>query len=396
MKAFEPIFEIINLLKKELSGTITEPEKSQLKEWEKDSRILSLLEKFNRESYLEKKFSELDRYDAKQAFDEFYERVQKTNPKHRLYQLLKYAAVLIIPLLFAGYLIWNANLSEPGFRSEMINAPIIKPGNQIAKLFMADGQSLLLGRQSDTLIESKTFSIQATKGAITYKTNTQSASEELLYNTAVVPRGGEISLLLSDGTKVWLNSESELKYPVAFATGYREVKLKGEAYFEVTSSKSKPFYVTTSEGQIKVTGTHFNVRDYEDEAHTYTTLVEGKVSIRSLCESGNYLSIEPGYQAIIKKGSPDIEKKAVDVTLFTAWKDGLFKFDRQPLENILQTLSRWYNIDIFYESEQVKNYVYSGDLERYDNINQFLIMIEKTGNAKFRIIDNAVVVDIKN
>ncbi len=391
MKKFEHLDTIISLLKKELSGSINENEKKALNLWKEDSRIKALIDKYDDEGYLDSKFAELSKHDVKIAFKKFYAKIHKPGFSITIYKLAKIAAVIIIPLMIGAYLIRDFYANHDSLLSETLQ---IKPGKSLVELVLNDGKIIRMGIRTDTIIEQNGALIRSGSKNIIYDTK-----EKILktaYHTARIPRGGEFSITLNDGTKVWLNSESELKYPIPFPSNKREVVLKnGEAYFEVAHNKSKPFFVRTSEGLVRVLGTSFNVKAYKEDVEIYTTLVEGKISFSSLIENGEKVNIEPGFQAVLKKGQPKVQVAKVDTRLYTGWKDGLFSFKNESLESIMTTLARWYDIDVFYEDDEVKKILFTGDLERYESINPFLEMLQKSGKAKFKIIERAVIVNIK-
>ena len=205
----------------------------------------------------------------------------------------------------------------------------------------------------------------------------------VLYNTLKVPTGGFYQLELSDGTRVWLNAESELRFPVQFGTGEREVYLKGEAYFDVARNVSKPFVVEVDEMKVKVLGTSFNVKSYVDEPGVYTTLVEGSVAI--LRDGQPEKKIKPGEQAYYNKGVGTLSIAEVDVNEFTSWKDGVFYFKDIALEEILRIVSRWYDLEVFYMNQGAKSVIYSGKLPMYSSVEDVLRKFEISGDVRFEL-----------
>ena len=216
------------------------------------------------------------------------------------------------------------------------------------------------------------------------KTDTTTAPA---YHKITIPRGGEYILRLADGTRVWLNSETELEYPVVFTEKQRQVFLKGEAYFEVAPDSLHPFIVKTEQQNLRVLGTSFAIRAYANESVVLTTLETGKVNIHS---KGQEVILNPGEQSCLKDGNLTVAK--VNTTLFTAWHKGIFIFQDQPLENILNTLARWYNIDIFYTNENLKDIHFTGELKRYDRIQDFLCKLEILEKVRFTIKGRTVTV----
>lgn len=206
-------------------------------------------------------------------------------------------------------------------------------------------------------------------------------------NQIFVPRGGEYRLVLSDGTKVWVNAASELKYPVRFGGSQREVFMKGEAYFEVEKDSTCPFIVHTSRGAVQVLGTEFNVRDYEDEAKVVTTLVKGSVEYRT---SRSRVVLKPGFQS--EDIGREISVRRVDVEQCVGWKDGKYIFFDESLENIMRYVERTYDTEVFFINDSVKKLRFSGDLKRYDRVESLLRYLESSGDVRFNIQNRTITV----
>ena len=229
---------------------------------------------------------------------------------------------------------------------------------------------------------------------------------EVLYNTLKVPTGGFYQLELSDGTRVWLNAESELRFPVQFGTGEREVYLKGEAYFDVRKDISRCFIVHLKESCVTVLGTSFNIKAYGDEDYIYTTLVEGKVQFTSEKEH-EAVTLRPGMQSVLNLKSG--EKRycislrstmargnlSVEVEQFTAWRQGRFVFPSTTLGDLMCQLKRWYDIDVVYLSPEAKGYEFRGAINRDMDLKNVLAIVEKTSNVIFDINGRTIKVAIK-
>lgn len=203
------------------------------------------------------------------------------------------------------------------------------------------------------------------------------------YNTLIVPRGGEFSLELADGTRVWLNAESRLRYPVAFMGKERKVEMEGEVYFEVVKNNEKPFIVTVNGVDIRVLGTSFNVSAYQEEV--VTTLVEGKVQLK---RGDEQVVLSPNQQAIWSDDK--FKVKQVDACNYVLWKEGIFYFEDVDLERILDDMARWYNVNIFYMNPTLKKMKFSVEIKRYEDINEILRRIEQTKRVKFEIKDRTI------
>ena len=277
--------------------------------------------------------------------------------------------------------------------TDTLNADVIKstimPGTDKAVLTLESGEQVVLekGKEYD-------LSGRKSDGESLVYSDTKNVNSTVQYNYLTIPRGGEFFVRLSDGTKVWLNSDSKLKYPLSFAKGETRVVelLYGEAYFDVSPSEhhdGAPFRVKNQIQQIEVLGTEFNVRAYQNEESSYTTLVEGSVAI------GNDIVnkvLKPGQQSKIGKRSELIEVYKVDVAQAIAWKNGYFMFKKESLDSMLKTLSRWYDLEITYENDERKNEVFSGFLKRSDNIVELLDNIQMTGDVDFEIKNKKIVV----
>lgn len=204
------------------------------------------------------------------------------------------------------------------------------------------------------------------------------------------PRGGEYKVTLSDGSLVYLNSVTRIKYPVVFSRKERKVFLSGEAYFEVAEDPKRPFLVEVGGIEVKVYGTFFNINSFR-EGGVQTVLVKGSVGVKVLA-SGEESMIEPGQMAEFRQGSMKVEVKEVDVNLYTDWKNGIFRFKNQRLEDILTILSNWYDVDIFYQIPSVKELHFSGYMERYKNFEIILEAITLSTGVQFSIQGKTVVV----
>jgi hypothetical protein len=245
----------------------------------------------------------------------------------------------------------------------------VAPGGNKAILTLANGSTIVLtGAKNGTLANQGNIAINKTAdGLISYADTKENVSlKSLVYNTASTPRGGQYQFVLSDGTKVWLNSASSIKYPVQFIGNERKVELTGEAYFEVAHDAKKPFRVESNGQTVEVLGTHFNVNAYGDEGEVKTTLLEGSVKVSS--QSVNSI-IKPGEQAQFDNGK--ISVKNVDVDEVVAWKNGFFYFEDNNIQEVMRQLSRWYDVDIKYEGKlPVREF--SGEISRNVNASQIL------------------------
>lgn len=272
-------------------------------------------------------------------------------------------------------------------RPSLETVPIVR-GERQAQLILSSGESVTLTGNGCRLTEANGMTIFVdTNGAVNYAVAGEKRTE-LLYNTVITPRGGEYSVVLADGTQVWLNSGTEFRYPVSFTGNQREVYLNGEAYFEVQEDKDKPFSVWTGDVRIQVLGTAFNVNNY-DSGKVETVLVEGCVNMSNAADEVN---LKPGQKGTALTNEREIRVDEVDVYVYTAWKDGNFVFEDQTLENIMKQLARWYNVEIFYEREAAREERLSGEMTRYEEIRPLLYYFEQISDVHFDIKGRTVVV----
>lgn len=310
--------------------------------------------------------------------------------RQRFIRWTSIAATIVIFITAGWWLGWKVITEK---RENSIVYYGILPGQSNATITLVNGQRIELKKSMQQITEYDGTILKTENGKLVYHSQHNGSEAENKYNILSIPRGGEYQLELSDGTKVWLNAETELKYPLKFKDSVREVYLKGEAYFEVIKKENCKFRVYSSNGSIEVLGTAFNVRDYAEEQSVVTTLVSGKVSYTS-DSSQEKIMLRPGYQVTDPKHGR-AEMKKVALIQYTGWKDGQYVFENATLENIMKTLERWYDINVVWLSPNIKELHFTGDLKRYDSINIFLKFIETGGDVKFRTKGKTIFVDKK-
>lgn len=266
----------------------------------------------------------------------------------------------------------------------------IKPGEDNAVLTLADGSTIVLNEVADGQIGHQAgVSITKSKtGELVYSFPSNTAAQSTAINTVTTPKGGQYHLILADGTHVWLNANSSIKFPVVFTTNERNVEITGEVYFEVFKNKMKPFTVSTNQSEIRVLGTHFNVNAYDDEAVEETTLLEGSIELKRGAEKRLMV---PGNQASIAKSSTHINiKDADDLDAVIAWKNGYFQFDHADLQSVMRQVSRWYNVKVNYKGP-ILNKEYSGKIPRKTTAEKLIEMLRYSG-IQCEIEDNQITV----
>lgn len=306
----------------------------------------------------------------------------------RRHQRWYWAAAVILPLLVVGGMLYFSWQQPKG--TVVASTGVIESGSSRATLVMAGGERVDLASLTDTLLRQGEVEIRLDSSrGVTYQAGDAKVNK-VEYNKIIVPRKGEYQLMLADGSKVYLNSESELRFPTTFSGKERRVFLKGEGYFEVRKDAAKPFIVTVGETDVRVLGTTFNVTAYRDTKTIRTTLVEGAVRVNDRL-TGEAVTLAPGLQAEWQGGSFTTRK--VNVNAVAAWVDGKFYFEEgATLEEITEQLRRWYDIDFFFTSEDVKHFVFAGVIKKYYTANEIFSIIEKTARVKFTVNGRTVVV----
>ena len=209
--------------------------------------------------------------------------------------------------------------------------------------------------------------INVMKEHISYEKMVNDDSEKLVYHELVIPRGGEFSLTLSDGTEVYMNADSKLRFPTKFGKNERVVELEGEAYFQVARNEKSPFIVKSSCMAIKVLGTEFNVSAYSEDSVIQTTLVRGSVEVSSE-RGGQSVVLHPGEQSVLNRQDYSLSVCTVDVSYAMAWKEGRLRFKEKPLSEVMKVISRWYDVEVVYEDEEVKDYPFGCNFNRHATI----------------------------
>lgn len=312
---------------------------------------------------------------------------QTVKRKHLYFNVFyKYAAAVLL-VLSIGFYFYNQNRNEKLAMAKLDELP---SGN-VAVLTLADGKRISLpDAKNGKLAEQTGVQIFKTaEGQLSYSGVDAGHSQKSIgFNTISTPKGGQYQVQLPDGTKVWLNAASSLSYPASFAAvDIREVKLKGEAYFEVAKVSGKPFQVKTDRQMVEVLGTHFNINSYEDEPLTRTTLLEGLVRVAAL---GKSEMLKPGQQAVLQKGG--IAVLNVDAAATVAWKNGYFQFNDEELESLMRKVVRWYDVKVVYEDPELKKVRFAGLTNRFLKVSELLQTLKMTRQVDFEVNDRTITV----
>ncbi len=296
------------------------------------------------------------------------------------------AATLLLALGFIFYFhrVAPANLGDQSHLLSKTDLSDLDPGGNHAILTLADHTKIVLDdaltgtlANRDGLIITQNISGELTFGLA----KTENTADEPVFNTLTTPKGGQYKIILSDGTQVWLNAETSFTFPSFFKGVKRQVKLEGEAYFEVVKNKQMPFFVDAGVSSIEVLGTHFNISAYADEQVSKTTLVEGSVKVSI---SGSSKIIKPGQQALTSVSSNVIRLDQIDPDEVLAWKNGFFVFSDESIHSIMKKLGRWYNFETEYQNEGI-NENFAGTISRYKSLSEVLKIFQATGTIHFKI-----------
>ncbi len=379
-------FEIARIIQKSLKGKLSESEERQLSGWRKVSdENERAFQRMISEDFYTIGMEKLEMYDSRVAYGRFLQKKYQQRRKRRFLINMARGAAVALPFVIALVLYVGLNREEEQMVRPSLASNIL-PGTSKAVLTLANGQMIPLGKEAtDSTIITDGTQISASGSGVTYASGVE--SESVVYNKLEIPRGGEFCLTLSDGTRVWLNSETSIQYPVAFGAKERRVFVQGEAYFEVAKDAKKPFTVQFMSSSVTVLGTSFNIRAYPEEKRSQTTLAEGSVRIYS---PGSSMLLKPGEQAEVSALSGEMVKQEVEVKNFTSWKDGRFVFEQQPLEDIMRTLERWYDIRVIFKDEGAKRISLSGNMKRYGDFSQVMKMLQMTGDVRFELHGNDV------
>ncbi|MCK0148103.1 FecR family protein [Arenibacter sp. F26102] len=372
------------LIIKKINNTLTEEEGHIFDSWYKESK--------DHRSYFHKVENNyqkgIDLVDFKKGWAGVS---SKINKKEKRYYIYKYAAAIVL-LITAGT-IWFGNKenirANPPMDAVVIQKDSIQIGTDKATLTLDDGSEIVLEKGES--IETDKASSNGEQ--LVYANGQKSPEKIIAKNILTIPRGGQFVLVLADGTKVWVNSETRLRYPVAFAVNKtREVELVyGEAYFDVSPStehNGSQFVLHTAGQRVVVLGTEFNIKAYNEDKYVSTTLVEGKVIVENGSESKN---LRLGHQSTMDRDSKKIGISKVDVYNEVSWKNGLFSFKNRSLEDIMQVLVRWYDVDVVFQEKAVEELTFNGVFRKTLSLKEILDIIQNTNLVKYEINGKTII-----
>lgn len=387
--------QIPELIIKKMNREISTEEENSLQEWLSQSEDnKSVYTRICSEENLKSMIKSYNNIDSELAWQKIIKQTQAKRKPFRKIMItaMRYAAVILIPTMIGAYLIFqyeapeDSNISFEALEDQITNL-------KESSLVMSDGNVVNLSPEStDSIHEQDGTQITKDEKELYYQNTHAKNDQEVKFNTLITPKSKVFNVVLADGTKVWLNASSAIKYPTQFVGDERKVYLTGEAFFDVTSDASKPFIVSTKEMDVEVLGTSFNVMAYQDEELVEATLVEGEIKVKT---AHHRMVIIPGKQVRFNKKSNSFKELEVDTDLYVSWKDGKYIFEYKNLETVLTKLSRWYGVQVFYLDETMRNIHFTGTLYKYNDIKQTLHIIELSTNVKFELVENAVLVSSK-
>lgn len=374
------------LLWRKIFGKLDKPEERELEDWLTDAE--KNLSYFKSLEALHKNRPKVSAQQQEDAWQKIQARInpasvpdKRRERRHISHYYYRAAAVFVV-LAFTATLFWRYYSTDPDGNAE------IRPGKSLATLATPDGRVIKLG-ENTAPPDLKGIPAKAEKSSLTYYTSATTFPPEEM-NTLTVPRGGEFQLTLADGTKVWLNAESTIKFPSHFTGSTRTVILTGEAYFDVTRNTDKPFEVITQQQTISVLGTSFNVSAYPEDSGIFTTLVEGALEVSG--QDGQSVLLHPGNQSVYDVDSGELTSRAVDTHTYTSWKNGLFIFDDEELGVILQRIGRWYNVSVQYDDTGLEHTRFTIHIDKYQPITEVLQLIEITKAVDFELENKTIIV----
>ncbi|MDE6163608.1 MAG: DUF4974 domain-containing protein, partial [Bacteroides sp.] len=388
------VYQDAALMKKALLGEADESEQQELeKRLAECPDLQKVYEQLQNGETLGVAFEEYKNYPSKKAYESFLQKIGQTEPKvikkPRIFRI-GWSVAAAVAFLVIGLSFYMSNDGS----TEEESRPLIQPGVQQAQLTLPDGSIIDVHKKEVNVIVDG-VQVKYKEGVLSYKPTVATQHEEknveekpVESNELAIPRGGENTVILADGTTVHLNAGSKLTYPVRFVGKHRTVRLEGEAYFDVVADENHPFVVQTHLGEVMVLGTAFNVNAYTHSSVCYTTLVRGKVQVST--PNAGTVTLRPGEQAVVSANGT--EKRIVDLDEYIGWVNGVYNFKNRSLGEIMETFERWYDIQVYYETPDLRDITYSGSLKRYGAINSFLDALELTGDLTYKISGRKVLI----
>lgn len=377
--------DYIKLYEKYQEGKLTEDEEQSLLNYHDDFELAEY-------QWDEEKMGVKANVQA-EIYSQISKEIHKTSSKRNFTWLAAASILLAVFSLFYYFQSQDKNLNDNQIVKKTLIQEELKPGKNRAILKLSDGSEIVLNETKDGFVKyDGNAKINKQNDLLSYKSGDN--TNESVFNMIYTPKGGQYKVELEDGTKVWLNAASSLRFPTVFNDDKRVVELQGEAYFEVAKNKNKPFKVLVNDAshhkkmEVEVLGTHFNIQAYHNEDFK-TTLVEGAVKVNN--QSQNSFILTPGEQSTLSSKSEKLVVKKANVKEALAWKNGLFIFDKEHIYTIMNKISRWYDVEIVYEGN-MENKEFVGTISRDESLSEVLKTLELTGTIKFKVEGRKVIV----
>jgi len=377
---------IAELILAYLSGRMTKEDSASLRQWrEENPQNEAMFNKMTASGHLEQEYSRWRAIETRVPRIKMERRIKRAR-----YGVLGRIAVYVsgaAAMLVLGLWIGKHQVPQP--------APLENAVGLVSEVKVSPEKEILPGKSCATLTTpcGEVFKFSDSHKASDLKHKKKEDREKL--NNLEIPRGGEFHIILDDGTEVWLNAQTTLKYPEAFSSKLRQVEIIGEGYFKVAKDSLRPFIVKTAGQSIRVYGTEFNVNSYEDDGEVVTTLIEGSIALTFDGHSSNELVLAPGHQAVFSKDNDETSIKTVNTEIVTSWKDDMFVFEDQNLDKIMRQLSRWYDFEYEFKDDRCAGIEFAGRIPRYAKFGDVLSILETSGGLSFEVMDRKVYISHK-
>lgn len=389
---YNKTFEESKLIAKAINGNLSEDEQTKFNHWlNRSEENRSVYARFSSPDFLHKHTANASQIDWEQEYNKFMKRKARARRQRQITKTLRYAAMILL-IVLSGFQV-STMLTDNDEQQITENVASIVSGKAI--LMLEDGQEVVLSDSLSSCYEQDGAQLTVSGSKLSYNTEKSAKSKEVIYNTLIIPRTGEFFVTLTDGTQVWLNSESTLRYPVTFSGEKRQVYLEGEAFLKVAPNSKMPFVVISGQSEIEVLGTEFNLRSYNNEPNIFVTLIEGSVNMKS-STSHETMLLKPGEQGTVVKINGAISKQEVDPYQYIAWKDGRLAFESAHVEEIISQLARLYDLQIVYADSSVKQISFTCDIRRNATIDSVIKIIESTGLIKLTLNGDVLTIASNN
>ncbi|MGN0281853.1 MAG: FecR family protein [Prevotella sp.] len=376
METNERAQHIVELMLKRITQSISKAESEELEKWRATRKQNEAAYRRCMDyAFLEMEYKSRKAIDIAKPMEEMQRRITSMESRKRKTTIWRIAAAAVF-IGITMLCVWNVLTPK----EQLPHEAGIVPGHVEATIRKGTGEAVKLGSDAKKNKEILDLMASAEKGT------------PMEIST---PRGGEFKVTLDDGTEIWLNAQSKVIYPDSFDESERRIKVDGEVYLKVAHDIERPFYVETGGQVVRVLGTEFNIKSYEEDKDIYTTLVNGSISLSSADTKDAELILSPGHQASFNKQTHSANVSQVDTYVTTSWRHGKFVFQDQSLEKIMQSLSRWYDFDFIFEDESLKNTVFMGSVPRSSDFTHVLSMLEKSGGLHFKVDGKKVIIKNK-